>query len=313
MGNARVLTEGAMFLAIFSIMLGVAIYVPFTAIVLQFVFLLPFLLFAAKHPIKYSLLFFMLAFIISFFLGSVIGVTITLLYGVTGLIMGHGIQRNEAKGNIYVASSIGFLFSLLVLFVVAKLFFQFDVINEYQQMFKNTVNQYMDALTALGQTPSMELREQLLEMGNLIGSMAPTVLASGAFITVLILIAVNFPIAKWLKVEVPRFKPFRNVTFPKVIVWIYLVVLLCSMFITDDTSSFFQMVILNAVFLLQILLMIQGFSFIFYYAHFKKWVKIIPIMAVIFMILLPFLLSIVRVLGIIDIGFNLRQRLNHKM
>lgn len=313
MGNARVITEGAMLLAIFAIMLGIAIYVPFSSIVLQFVFVLPFLLFAAKHPVKYSLPFLVLTFIISFFLGSVIGVTITLLYGITGLIMGYGIQKSESKGNIYIASSIGFLFSLLLLFVVAKLFFQLDFIAEYQQMYRDTVNQYMDTLTNLGQTPPLELKEQLLEMGNLISSIAPTVLAGGAFITVFILIAVNFPIAKRLKLQVPKFNPFRNFSFPKMIVWIYLVVLLCSLFITEDTGSFFQMVILNASFILQFLLVIQGLSFVFYYAHMKKWVKVIPILVVIFTFLLPFLLSIIRVLGIIDIGFSLRQRLNNKV
>ncbi|MBO0994881.1 YybS family protein [Bacillus sp. SD088] len=313
MGNARMITEGAMLLAIFSIMLGIAIYVPFSAILFQLFFVLPFLLYAAKHPTKYSLLFFVLAFILSFFIGSVLGVTITILYGITGLIMGYGIQKNEKKGNIYIASSIGFLFSLLLVFVAAKVFFQLDFIDEYQQMFKNTVNQYMDTLTALGQTPTTELREQLLGMGNLIGSMAPTILAGGAFITVLILIAVNFPIVKRLKVQVPKFRPFRNVTFSKAMVWIYLIVLLCSMFITDDTNSYFQMVILNATFLLQFLLVIQGLSFVFYYAHMKRWVIVIPILVVVATIFLPFLLSIVSVLGIIDIGFSLRQRMNTKV
>lgn len=302
-----------MLLAIFSIMLGIAIYVPFSAILFQLFFVLPFLLYAAKHPTKYSLLFFLLAFILSFFIGSVLGVTITILYGITGLIMGYGIQRKETKGNIYIASSIGFLFSLLLVFVVAKVFFQLDFIDEYQQMFKNTVNQYMDTLTALGQAPSTELREQLLGMGNLIGSIAPTILAGGAFITVLILITVNFPIVKRLKVQVPKFRPFRHVTFPKALVWIYLIVLLSSLFVTDDTNSFFQMVTLNATFLLQFLLVIQGLSFVFFYAHMKRWVKVIPILVVVATIFLPFLLSIVSVLGIIDIGFSLRQRMNTKV
>lgn len=312
MRNARVLTEGAMMLAIYAIMLGIAVFVPFSSIILQLIFVLPFLLFAAKHPVKYSLLFLVLAFIISFFLGSFIGATITLLYGIPGLIMGYGIQKGRTKGNIFVSSSIGFLFSLLLIFVIAKIFFQVDFIEEYQQMFRDTVNQYMEALTALGQTPPMELREQLLDMGNIIGLMAPTVLASGAFVVMIILIAINFPIAKALKVPVPKFQPFRNVNFPKVVVWIYLIVLLSSLFVTDDTNSFFQMVILNASFLLQILMVIQGLSFVFFLAHMKKWTIVIPILATVFTIVLPFLLPIVRVLGIIDVGFSLRQRLSNK-
>ncbi|MCJ7842854.1 YybS family protein [Lederbergia sp. NSJ-179] len=313
MGNARVLKEGAMLLAIFFIMLGVAVFVPFTSIIIQFVFILPFVLFSARHPMKYLIPFFVITFIVSFFIGSYIGMTIAFLYGVTGLVMGYGIQKRESKGNIYIASSIAFLFGLLLLLIVAAMIFHLNFIDEYQQMFKDTVDQYMDALASLGQTPSMEIQEQLINMGNLIGSMAPTILAGAAFVTVLILMAVNFPIVRRLGVTVPKFKAFRHVNFPKAIVWVYLVVLLFSFFITEDSSSFFQMVILNATFLLQILLVIQGLSFVFYFAHMKKWVKIIPIFVVILTIMLPFLLSIISVLGIIDIGFSLRQRINNKV
>ena len=41
----------------------------------------------------------------------------------------------------------------------------------------------------------------------------------------------------------------------------------------------------------------------------KKWAKVIPIIVVILTFFIPVVLSIVRMLGIIDLGFNLRQRL----
>jgi len=66
----------------------------------------------------------------------------------------------------------------------------------------------------------------------------------------------------------------------------------------------------NLLMIVGIALMLQGFSFIFYFAHIKRIAKAVPILIVIATILFPgILLYFIRILGIIDIGFRLRGRL----
>ncbi|MBS4204300.1 YybS family protein [Lederbergia citrea] len=306
------LIEGASMLAIFILMLLLSLFIPLVSIVVQFFLILPFLLYSAKYPVKYAAMLVVAAVFVSFVLGSYYAVPLALLFGTTGLMMGYCIRSRKNKLVVYLASSMVFLANILLFFAIAAKFFGMNFLEEISDLFKSSVTQYTDALSIIGQSPPPELQDQLGEMIRMMNSMAPTLLLITAFITVLILMAVNFPIIKRLGIAVPKFEPFRLMKFPKSILWYYLIALVLSMLMKLEVGSYWYMALVNAAFILQTLLVIQGLSFIFYYNHIKKWPKFIPILAVILTLVLPFTLSIVRVLGIIDIGFNLRQRLNNK-
>lgn len=309
MKQTKSLTEGALLLAILAVMMFISAYVPVLSLIVQLFVILPFVVYSSKYELKYSIVFMICSIFISFLIGSFFTMSLTFLYGSTGLCIGYFIQRRESKLTIYIASSIVFLFSLVLLLVIAASFFQLNFIAEYEQYFKEFMDQYREALTLLGQTPTAEMEEQLMTIFQLFITMTPSLLISTAFISVLLFIIINFPILKRLGIEVPKFGPFRNFLLPKSIIWIYLVVLLLSFMVDTDSSNFFQMAVINASFILQILIILQGLSFIFYFAFMKKWSKAVPIIAVICTFIIPFFLSIVRLLGIIDIGFDLRQRL----
>ncbi|MBS4223869.1 YybS family protein [Lederbergia citrea] len=312
MKKNQVLIEGASMLAIFILMLLLSLFIPLVSIVVQFFLILPFLLYSAKYPVKYAAMLVVAAVFVSFVLGSYYAVPLALLFGTTGLMMGYCIRSRKNKLVVYLASSMVFLANILLFFAIAAKFFGMNFLEEISDLFKSSVTQYTDALSIIGQSPPPELQDQLGEMIRMMNSMAPTLLLITAFITVLILMAVNFPIIKRLGIAVPKFEPFRLMKFPKSILWYYLIALVLSMLMKLEVGSYWYMALVNAAFILQTLLVIQGLSFIFYYNHIKKWPKFIPILAVILTLVLPFILSIVRVLGIIDIGFNLRQRLNNK-
>ncbi|WP_083800962.1 DUF2232 domain-containing protein [Bacillus sp. m3-13] len=61
-----------------------------------------------------------------------------------------------------------------------------------------------------------------------------------------------------------------------------------------------------------LLMTVQGFSFIFYFCYIKKISKAIPITLVILSFLITPLVYIIRMIGIIDIGFQLRDRIQGK-
>ncbi|MCR2822676.1 YybS family protein [Lederbergia panacisoli] len=312
MKDTRTLTEGAAMLALYTIMLLVAIFIPFSSIVLHLFFILPFLIYSAKYSVKYSIILIISAMIISFIIGSFVAMPIAFLFGTTGLMMGYGIRVKESKQIIYISSSIVFIANIILFFIAAALFFNINFMDELKTMFQTSIDQYMAALHMVGMTPPVEFQEQLNEMANLMITMLPTLLVGTAFISVIIIMVVNFPILKRLGIDVPKFQPFRRLKFPKNILWLYLLVLVLSIIFKFESDSYLQMAVVNAGLILQTLLVIQGLSFIFFYCHLKKWAIVIPILAVIFTLLMPVILSIVRVLGIIDLGFDLRQRIKQK-
>jgi uncharacterized protein YybS (DUF2232 family) len=81
------------------------------------------------------------------------------------------------------------------------------------------------------------------------------------------------------------------------------------MFIQVQEGSYLYIAILNLNLILPIIMTIQGFSFLFLYCYKKEYPKFIPIVVVVLSIFIPFLFSLMSFLGIIDLGFSLRNRL----
>ena len=305
------LTEGTLMLAIFTVLLLLSLFVPMAMLVTQFFLILPFLLYSAKYPVKNAIILVIGSVLISLMMGIVLA-PFAILFGTTGTVMGYCIRTGKSKIITYMASSMAFLVNIVLIFAAASTFFKLNFIDELVETARTSIDQYSNILIKLGQSPDPKLTEQMNEMISLMGTIAPTLLVGSAFITVILLMVVNFPIMKRLGYDVPRFQPFRSLKFPKSILWYYLIALVLSLAVNPDVGSYWYMVLINAAYILQTLLVIQGLAFIFYFCHCKKWPKAIPIILVFLTFLLPLLLSIVRMLGIIDIGFNLRQRLNKK-
>ncbi len=306
------LTEGALMLAIFAVLLFISLFVPIVMIVTQFFLILPFLLYSAKYPLKNTAILVIGAVFITLLIGNIIMVPIAIIFGTTGMVMGYGIRTGKSKLIIYLASSITFLINIVLLFVIASVFFSVNFIDEIAQIFKSSLDQYTAALQSFGQNPPEKLQEQMNEMLSLMSSMAPIFFIAMAFSTVILLIIINFPIAKRLGIPVPKFGPFRELKVSKSILWYYLAALILTLLVNPEPGTYMYMVLINGAFILQVLLVIQGLAFIFFYSHLKKWPIVLPVLAVIFTFILPIFLSIVRMLGIIDIGFNLRGYLEKK-
>src|SRR5699024_8741759 len=105
------------------------------------------------------------------------------------------------------------------------------------------------------------------------------------------------------------FPPFRNLVFPMALIWIYFIALILT-FVDIDKDNMFYLATQNIYMLVGLLIALQGLSFIFFYTHIKEKSKALPIISVILTVLFPlFFIYIVRVIGIIDIGLSLRERM----
>src|SRR5699024_8227274 len=107
-----------------------------------------------------------------------------------------------------------------------------------------------------------------------------------------------------------RIPPFRDLSFPPAILSVYFVAILMTLYQTHHESMYF-IIIQHVVIFDDMLMLIQGLSFIFYYTYHKELSIPLPIIVVILgvfyaLIAFPF----IRILGIIYIGFKLRERLS---
>ncbi|MFC0273079.1 YybS family protein [Metabacillus herbersteinensis] len=310
MKKAHVLTEGAILLALFTLFLLITLYVPIIGGLLMFVLPLPFILFTIRHGVKLSLTLLIGGILLTILVGSLVALPLAIICAICGIVMGYFYEKNQSSGAI-IGGAIAFLISIVLVYIAAVAFFSFDPFQEAIALFKNSSEQSQSLLSSLGQEANKEaineFEEQLANMQYLI----PSIIASIAALFPFLFHVVSVPIMRRLNIKVNSIKPFREWMLPKSLIWYYLGVSL-FMFIKLEPGSFGHLAVYNIFYILQLLLVIQGISFVFYYTYVKKLSKTLPIIVVISSLFLPIILYLVRILGIIDLGFSMRERLTKK-
>ncbi|WP_243387210.1 YybS family protein [Bacillus kexueae] len=307
MKQTRFITDAAILLAIFAVLLAMTLYLPLIGAVALVFLATPFIIMVYRHDMKKAWFMFAGALLISFIVGQLLSVPLVLMYGVVGIVMGHFYKKQQPFVAL-VLGSLAFLGGLLLTYGLSVLLFGMnwmaEITNEVNRTFEDTAKMF----AALGQDVPEEAFTQIESQLQLLGMMLPTILVMAAVFSAFITHAVNRPIMKRLKMEMPAITPFRNWRLPKSIIWYYLIVIFMQ-FMNIESGSFLFIAVLNLTILLQVLLLIQGLSFLFYYSHIKNKGKWLPAIGVIISILLYPVQELVRILGIIDLGFDLRSRL----
>ncbi|MCC3358994.1 YybS family protein [Bacillus sp. REN16] len=308
MKNAKILTEGAMLLAVYSVLLLLTLYIPILGFVLSFILPIPFILFTVKYRVKQSLLFILIAFLLSGLLGSVFGIIHTLMFGISGILLGELISRGRSGIELFLGSCLSYLFSIVILYVIAVLVLQIDVFDMIRESSRESFAMAESIMRATGGEVNKEAIAQLEESIDMMQYMIPSMFVLIAMFLAFVTVVAMKPVLVRLQVKMNPFPPFREITFPKSILWYYLLILLFS-FVEMEKGTFGYTAFLNLFFVLQMFMVVQGLAFIYYFCHQKGITKAVP---VVLTILTPFLLYIIRILGIIDLGFQLRNRISGK-
>lgn len=312
MNNVHKLTEGAVLLAVFVVLLLISLYVPVLGTVSIFFLALPFIMFAAKNNRMSSFVFLTGGVLLSLIIGSIAAIPLALSFGLTGTVIGDFIREQKGRTASFIAGTLVFLASLLVQYAAAVALFNVNFIKEGIGLIEESIDMSRGMLEGMGQNVDDAVMDQLTAGVKMIETLTPSLFVMAAVISVFFIQLVSFPIAKRFGIKVEGWKPFREMSLPKSILWYYLITIVASFVFNPSEGSYWFLALVNIAFILQLFMIIQGISFIFFFSHLKGFPKALPVIATVFTFLIPFLLYIVRILGIIDLGFDLRQRLGKK-
>ncbi|MEH7014402.1 YybS family protein [Neobacillus niacini] len=313
MKNVRKLTEGAILLATFAVLLLLTIYVPFLGMIVNLFLAVPFMLFAAKNDGKSIVVFIIASLLLSFIVGTVMSLPLTLAYGTTGVVIGYLIQKQKNTGVLLLTGTLAFLVNLIIIYVASIVLFKVDMITEMIDMMRESINVSTDLLKNFGNAQDTEkVLEQFNNGLNLIKTLIPTLFVLSSFFIVVIMQLISFPIIKRFGVKVEKWKSFKEISLPKSLLYYFLLTLIVSMFMNPEEGTFWYMAIINMTYILQFLMVLQGYTFIFYFFDQKGISKAISITIAIVSFIIPIFLYIVGILGIIDLGFDLRKGFNKK-
>ncbi|WP_404406495.1 YybS family protein [Jeotgalibacillus malaysiensis] len=307
--NTLRLTEGAMMTAFFAVLLLITVYVPFISAVTAFFLLLPFLLYSVKYSIRASLVMFAASIGVAAIVGGVISIPIAILYGTTGVVMGWLVQQGKSKFMIFMISTLVFAVNLVVQYLFSILLLGINMIDEFFTLMDDSLEQAISVYSAAG-IETGDVREQFSQIMMTFETLLPSLIVLSAALLIWIMMIINFPLVKRLtKKDMPKFDSFSNLSLPKNVIWYYLIILLTALIAAPEQGTMFAYALINLQFGFELLMVLQGLAFIHFYGHLKGWSKgLLVILTILGVLINP----LTRILGIIDLGFDLRKRITEK-
>ncbi|MFE0303532.1 MULTISPECIES: YybS family protein [Bacillus] len=308
MKQTKALVEGAIMISIFAVMTLFYLYVPLLSIIFFMAAPIPIILYTIRHGLKKGIAAGAIGIVISFLIGSINGLLSAPMLIAVGIGMGVFYSRRQ-PGQAIIMGALIYLFSFLIYFVVSVQLFQVDILGVAKESIDQIMPMVESTLKQSGDSDK-EIAKKLKQFREMketaLNSLPVTLLI---FVTLMSFVNHWFvrPLIKRFVPDMPALKKFKDMRLPKSMVWYYLLTLLL-MLIQPEKGSFLSLVQTSAFQILFILVLIQGFSFIFYYCHEKNISKVVPIFAVVLTILFPPIGVIVRIIGIADIGFDLREK-----
>jgi len=306
--QTKALVQGAAMVAVFTLMMIISAYIPL-AFMLVFLFApLPFAWYSAKYKRSTSILVAIVGCILTFITSGLAILPFAFIFAVLGIIMGAAIRQQKSKLYLFMSSGIAVLLTTAIVFLAYLRLAGINMVEIGVEMAKKNYEQTATmSQNITGQ--STITPDQIEAVSKMMELTIPSTVTLGAFFVAFILMSINLPVLKRLGLDVPKFSPFQHMRLPRSILWYYMIVLCINLFIRPDLGSTLDVIVINVSYILWVLLILQGISFIHYFISKKgmpvgvKWIATL--------LAIP-LSSFMILLGIIDLGFNVRSLVKGK-
>lgn len=297
------LAQGAMMIALFTVLIAIAYYIPVISLIATFLAPLPIAWYSATYDRNSSIFVAIIGCIITFFFGGLLIVPFALIFASIGLVMGIGIGLKKSKISIFMSTGITVLITFAIEYLISLKVFEVDFIRDSLQLMRESYEKSIEFSKNLtGQSPMTE--EALDYLFTTMELSIPASITIAIFFYTFIIIAINLPILKRLGIDTPKFNAFKDLRMPRAILWYYLIVLSISLFVQPEVGTALHVICLNLSLILWILLTIQGISFVHYCLDLMGVPRFVK--SLVTVISIP-LYSFFVLIGVLDLGFNIRS------
>jgi uncharacterized protein YybS (DUF2232 family) len=324
--NTRAILEGAFMSAIFLVLFWVAFYTPL-GIITTVALSVPFMVYGYRHPARMGVLVVFVAVFLSFIFANISGVLVSLPSAVTGLVMGIAYRRKKEAGQVIVLGMIAQLVLSLAGIGLTMAIIQTnpidDMIKGMQEVTNQTISEMQRQIDqSIHQIPAdqqngpqakqlAQMKESMEQVKTQMSGLLPMVIPAFFIIFSLFSALLNHAlfrlILRRMGAQIQALPALHNLRFPRSILYYYLIVLFLSMMQGLQEYHFLHMVVLNLMFIMPLLFFIQGLGFIAHIIRRRGLSRGLLVVAVILFLIPPFS-YILLLIGILDVGFSLRNR-----
>lgn len=307
MKNLNKKTQALLLSSVFILILALSIY-TFLGLFIIYFLPIPFIIYTLMYGYKNGIILAVINIIIATILAQLSGLFLGFLAASVGISMGYLYKKGNAL-QAYVGGIIVTIINLILLLTISYAIFDINIVESLNNMLASSLESVEAILQQSGKQEQTEfILESYRSFFASIEQLLPLIII---FYSIFFITVNHFLVRRLgnkLKIEIPKFPPVREWNFPKSIIFYYLIVVLIVMIKPLSEIYTLNLIAMNLYPLLQLVLIIQGVSFIFYYSHYKNWGKTVKVLTVI-AAFLPLLSQIILYIGLIDIGFDLRKKL----
>ncbi|MGB9857202.1 MAG: DUF2232 domain-containing protein [Dictyoglomaceae bacterium] len=294
--RAQAIVEGSLLSGIAVILWWLSYYI------FPFIFLcsLPFIFLSYKWDWKISSLSLIVTLmVVSLFINPLNTFFLYLPSGVLGIVLGWGIKKDLSLGKLFFLSSSANLFLELLTIAGSIILFKLPLervlgIDILKEGLKNSFNiEYLEGI-----------QKQILSSINLI---IPSLLILSSFSQVILNYWIAYKIFKRFKWNLKALPSIDTLRIPRKLWNILFITLILSLVLSYFTSLGIN-IFNNVIFLLQFLLVLEGFFVIWSYLQKNISSNFLKILIILFFLFNPFLTFFVFILGVIDIFYPIREK-----
>ena len=302
--TVRQLVEGAALAAVFGVLFLITTYVPLLGSLTLWTLPVPFILMMVRNGPSSAFVMWGVTIVLGFLIAGIPSLIASLMFGLGGLTAGYLYYRHKSALAVLIGSSVAYVIGLVLVFISSVLLIGQNPADLAVEMLNQSIRQAESLSNILGQDSAQF--EQIMQQVEVIRYLIPTALVMLGVAIALISQLISVPVLKRVGgFKPPVFKPIREWAFPKSFLWYYLVVTILMMVGLEEGSTAFVAAI-NVYSVLNALIFVQGLAVIYFFSHQKGWPLVVPIL----LTLLGFALTtFVVIIGIIDLGFELRRRM----
>ncbi|WP_339252682.1 DUF2232 domain-containing protein [Sporosarcina sp. FSL W8-0480] len=300
--HSKKIKYGAMMLASFILLLAGVFFIPFIGLLLMVFLPLPIILYRLREDRKTTYYVVLIAGVLSLLLGGPILLLFALVFGIIAFLIAEFLLLGKSKLYIFMATGLVMIFVGIVTYLILALFFDINIIDSLMAVLKESENQFKASLNEFGALPE-GYENVVAEAFMLYRSSIPAVFILSVYAFAFIMVIPNFMVLRRLGHEVPKFPPFYQLKLPVITIFIYglLIILPFVMNMTTDSSTY--LLYINGTIILRVLLLLQGLSLVHYFMFRMKLPRIVTVLSIILALLFN---PITILLGILDIGVNIR-------
>lgn len=300
--------QGAIAVAVYLLLTIITLFVPVAGIAALFLLPVPLVYFTARFGWKPGLVVAAVALMTALLI-TVISLPFSLIACLGGIMTGIAIHQQLTPYETWARGTVGYLIGIVGAFLFLQWILGIDLISRMRNTVESSIENTRQTMESFGIVLSDEEVSIVSEQMQGLFDLMPVIFTAVALLLAFLTQWIGYKLLNKMNGKSLEFPPFRTFRLPIAVIWIYFIAVLVTIFSGEEDGSFYLAAV-NVTNLAGLLVALHGLSFLFFYVHAKNRSKALPVIAILIVVFFPFMgLYLMRILGIIDLGFSLRDRI----